>query len=385
MSSSDLKRQRTVVAAIFLVHGLMLATWASHIPHVKDSMSLSEGALGLVLLVLAGGAVAAMSLTGALSARLGAHRVTKWATVAMAATLPLPLAAGNVAQLVVALFVFGAALGAMDVAMNAVAAEIETRFGRPIMSSFHGMFSAGALTGSLIAAGLLRLGVRPLIQASAVAVLIAMAIWPSLKAVPRGEIVRGRRRSLRLPGGRLLVLGMMAFAVMLGEGSVLDWSATLLRDDLGASNAVAALGFGAFSVTMAIGRFTGDRMNARLGPVPLVGIGAGIAAVGLGAGLLIGTPGAVIFGFVLMGMGFANIIPIIFTAAAASGPTPAEGISTTATLGYLGFLAGPPLIGALAELSSLTTALVLVVILTLFVAARAPVVAVGAPAPAQRA
>ena len=196
---------RAKTAIVFLVHGLMVATWAPHIPHVRDELQLTEGALGLLLFFLAGGAVAAMLVTGAIASRVGANVVTRWATVAMAATLLLPLAAPSPATLAVALAAFGAALGSMDVAMNAVAAEVETTLGRPTMSSFHGMFSVGALGGSLLAAALLRAGIQPLHQAIGVAVLVVVAVWPILTRLP-GSVTAGRggSRAIRLPGGRLV-------------------------------------------------------------------------------------------------------------------------------------------------------------------------------------
>jgi MFS family permease len=361
---------RAKTAIVFFVHGLMIATWAPHIPYVRAELGLTEGALGLLLLFLAGGAVAAMLVTGTIASRVGADVVTRWATVAMAATLLLPLAAPSPFSLAVALAAFGAALGSMDVAMNAVAAEVEAALGRPTMSSFHGMFSVGALGGSLLAAGLLRAGIQPLHQAVGVAVLVVAAVWPILTRLPDSVTAgRGGSRAIRLPSGRLLLLGVVAFAVMLAEGSALDWSATYLSSDLGATAAVAALAFGAFSVTMAIGRFTGDSINRRIGSVRLVRIGAAGASIGLGLGLVLATPLSVIVGFAIMGAGLANIIPIIFTASAEQGATPAEGISGTATFGYLGFLAGPPLIGAVAELTNLTIGLSLVVILLIVVTA----------------
>ncbi len=371
----SLRNDRYAVAAVFFVHGLMLATWAPHIPAVKADLDLSEGALGVLLLLLAAGAVAGMLLTGPVASRHGAHVVTRWATIAMAATLLLPLAAPSVELLGVALVLFGAALGSMDVAMNAVAAEVETRCGRPIMSSFHGLFSVGALAGSLVAAVLLGYDVDRLVQATAVAAVVVGAMIPVLRRLPPSRITVEHRPRIRLPRGRLLGLGIVALAVMLAEGSVVDWSATYLRESLGAASAVAALGYGAFSVTMAAGRFAGDAINRRIGPVPLVRFGAIVAAGGLGAGLVVAAPAAMVVGFAVMGIGLANIIPIIFTASASAGTTPADGISGTATLGYLGFLAGPPLIGAVAEFTSLTIGLAVVAGLLCVVAAIAPRVA----------
>jgi MFS family permease len=355
---------RVKISIVFFVHGLMLATWAPHIPYVRDELGLSEGALGLLLLFLAAGAVAAMLLTGVIASRVGADVVTRWTTLAMAGTLLLPLAAPSPLSLAAALAVFGAALGSMDVAMNAVAAEVENALGRPAMSAFHGMFSVGALVGSLFAAALLRVGVEPLHHGVVVAAVVVVAVWPILTRLPHSVTIGSEGSpGIGFPSGGLLLLGIIAFAVMLAEGSALDWSATYLASDLGATTAVAALAYGAFSITMAVGRFTGDAINRRVGRVKLVRTGAAVATIGLGIGLLVATPLSVIIGFAVMGAGLANIIPIIFTASAEQGTTPADGISGTATLGYLGFLAGPPLIGAIAELTNLTFGLSIVVIL----------------------
>ncbi|MGA9594736.1 MAG: MFS transporter [Acidimicrobiia bacterium] len=370
----DLERQRTRLAAIFVAHGLMLATWVAHIPNVRDTLSLGEAALGLVLLVLAAGAAAGMRFAGAISARHGAHTTTKWATRAMAAALPLPLAAHNAPQLVVALIVFGASLGAMNVAMNAVGADIQVRLGRPIMSSLHALYSVGVLAGSLLAAALLELGIRPSVQAVMLAVLVTVAVQPSLPASVSSAIDTTRHVRRRTARG-ISVLGLIAFAAMLGEGAVLDWSGTLIHDELGARTSVAALGFGVFSVAMAVGRLAGDRFSLRLGAERLLGFGAVLAAIGLGAGLVVGQPVSVIVGLAFMGLGYANIIPVVFTAAAARGSTPAGGIGATAIFGHAGFLVGPPLIGAVAAMSSISVALGLIAIITLLISANASAVA----------
>jgi MFS family permease len=364
------------VAAIFFALGVLFASWVPHIPYVRDERALSEGALGLVLLALAGGAVVAMLAAGPVAARIGPHRVTRWMTLATAATLPLPVLAPNTALLLLALAIFGAAVGSTDVSMNAVAADVEARFRRPIMSSFHGMYSAGALVGSLLAAALIQLEVSPPLQTTVIAALVALAIFPSLRALaaPAAPVASARPRFV-MPGRRVLVIGAMVLVFFLAEGAAADWSATLLRDDLGASGAQAALGFAAFSTAMALGRFAGDRINEAIGPVLLVGVGGVAAAIGLAAGLLSGNPIALIGGFALMGAGLANTIPVLFTAAARGAPTPSEGISSAATLGYLGLLAGPPLVGLVAELADLPIAMGVVAALIAVAALRASVAA----------
>ncbi|MDA0352504.1 MAG: MFS transporter [Chloroflexi bacterium] len=372
---SELSRQRRAVAAVFFTHGVLLASWVPHIPFVKEQRALSDGALGLVLLALAGGAVVAMALSGPLIRRVGPHHVVRWTGLAMALTLPLPVIAPNVALLTAALVLFGGALGSLDIAMNAVAADVEVAFRRPIMSSFHGMYSLGALAGSLLAGALIEVGVAPSTQVLVVAVIAMVAVLLVMRALrtPHRPVAQARLR-LRIPRGRLLALGAMTFAVFLAEGAVADWSATLLRDDLGTSGAVAALGFAAFSTTMAIGRLTGDWINERVGAVNLVRLGSLVAAIGLGVGLALDSPIAVIIGFALTGAGLANVVPLAFTAAASAGATPSEGISSAATLGYFGLLVGPPIIGFIAEATSLAGGLAVVAALAALTASQARIV-----------
>lgn len=367
---SALDQQRRAVRVVFLGHGFLLASWAPHIPRVRDHHGLSDAQLGLVLLTLAGGSVIAMIATAPISARIGAHIVCRWTAVAMAIALPLVILAPSIASLIAALVVFGGAIGAMDVAMNSVAADVEARGGRPIMSSFHAMFSLGVLTGALVSSVALRVGVRPAAHVLTVAPVALALMTPSLRTVIRpvrqDDHAQPRRRSLK-PNKRSLVLGAMVLAVMVGEGSVVDWSANLLHRDLGSSAAFAAFGLAAFSCSMTAMRFAGDRINRRVGARRIVRYGGAIAAVGFATGLLINRPYAVVVGFAALGIGYANIVPVLFSAAATSSPEPTDGISSTATLGYFGFLAGPPLIGLMANHVGLHRALLVVAVLAAIV------------------
>lgn len=373
--SRSLEKQRWAVTRVFFVAGLFTASWVPHIPYVKAKHGLSEGTLGLVLLAMGLGAVLAMLTAGTVSARLGPEVLARWATLSLSLAVPLPVVAPNVWVLVTVLVFYGASLGVMDIAMNAVAADIEIRFGRPIMSSVHGLFSAGALVGALVAVALLSADVSPPTQTALIAVIAFITVWPSLRILPASLAPPAvNRPHLSLPTGRLLTIGILAFALFVAEGSAYDWSATLLRDDLGTSSAVAAMGFGAFSTTMATGRLFGDRINARFGPRLLLRGGSALAAVGLGGGLLIGEPWSVVLGFAILGAGLSNSVPLLFTAAAAAGSTPADGIASVAALGYVGLLLGPPVIGAVAEFTNLSTGLALVVCLVVIVSTQSRLV-----------
>jgi hypothetical protein len=245
--------------------------------------------------------------------------------------------------------------------MNAHAVLVEERYRWPIMSSFHGLFSLGGLVGAALAAGAMTVGLPPALHlATSAAVLGAavLAAWPAL--LPTAPAPVGGPLFV-VPRGRLAALGAIALVAFMAEGAMGDWSAVYLRMDLGAAPATAAWGFAAFSLTMAIGRLTGDRLVACFGAAGMVVAGALIGALTLGAALLAGHPAAAVLGFAGMGIGLANIAPIVFSAAGRLPDlAPGIGIAAVSTAGYCGFLAGPPLIGLVAEASALPIALGLV-------------------------
>jgi hypothetical protein len=354
-----LRGPRVAVSVTFFVNGLLLASWAPHVPDVREHLGLTEGVLGTALLAGAVGAVSAMTLAAPLSARIGPHRLAMAAGVSLALVAPLPVIAPSLWTLVIALLAWGAAIGSMDLAMNAVAADVEHRAERPLMSGFHGMFSLGALVGSIIAFGVIRAGLTPAEHMTLIAVLVLVGAWTSFRALPpatRGmdEAPSGR---LRWPGGALLAIGVIALIVLAAEGAVENWSALVLKENFGSTASFAALGYGALSLTMAVFRFLGDGINKRVGPAVLLASGAGVAGAGLALGMIVGTPWAGVVGFGIMGIGLANTVPIVFSAGAAHGRTAAEGLSAVAVLGYLGFIVAPPTIGFVAQSTSLPIAL----------------------------
>lgn len=361
--------------AMFLLSGMAMAAWAPMVPYVKARFALDDARLGLVLLAFGAGSVVAMPLGGVLSHRFGARAVIVVSALALCLALPAVALAPSVPLLVAALLYFSAALGALDVSMNAHAVEAEKRVGRAVMSGFHGVFSVGGLFGAAGMSALLGSG-APLLACTLLvsALLLGLLLWqhggllrqasPSAEAVP-----------LRLPRRPVLVLGALCFICLLAEGAMLDWSAVLLREHHGMTPSAAGMGYAAFSVAMALGRLTGDRIVARLGPSRTVGIGAALAA----AGLLLASVGSAassgLLGCVLVGLGASNLVPVMFGAAGRMpGTSPAVALATLTTLGYTGLLAGPALIGFLAHASSLPVALWAVAALLLLVAAGARLV-----------
>lgn len=364
---------RRAVALLFLMNGMLFATWVSRIPGIQASIGLSHGVLGLALLGMALGALVSMPAGGWLSARFGSAKVCAIAGLAYALGLPVLAMAPNAGTLIAVLFAFGAAHGAVDVAMNAQAFEVEEQYDRPIMSSFHALFSLGGLIGSATGGLIAAAGFTPLTHFSAITLgVVLTGAWlaaPALRskamalAHPALIAPRSEKRGFTLPPTPLLVLGLLAFCVMLGEGAMADWSGIYLRQIAGATEGMAAAGYSAFSIAMAIGRFLGDDLALRTGPVRLTRWGGAVATAGLGLALLVPSPAVALIGFAAVGAGFATIVPQVFSAAGrATAMAPGTAVAIVSTIGYFGFLLGPPIIGFVAELLGLRGALCLVVV-----------------------
>jgi MFS family permease len=354
------------VAILFLVNGFLAATWASRIPAVKHSLGLNQAELGLVLLGSAIGALIAMYLTGSLAARFGSRPVVTIATICLCLVLPFVGLAPHPVVLFGALLLFGATLGSMDVAMNTQAVEVERQYRRPILTSFHGMYSLGGLLGALAGGAAAAVGLVPagnFAVAAGIGLVAAMSVAAWL--LPSTPDISSSAFSIRLPSRDLLRIGLVAFCTVVGEGAMADWSAVYLRYFTGSTAGVAALGFGAFSLLMAVSRFRGDRLTSRFGPVNMVRAGGLLSASGMLLAVLVPMSVPAIAGFALTGIGFAAIFPIAISAAGRAGPIPGQAIAMVATCGYVGFLAGPPVIGFVSQATNLRVGLGVVVVTSL--------------------
>jgi fucose permease len=309
------------------------------------------------------GALVGIPVSGWASARIGTRTVIAASAGLFFAALPLPILAPSLPGLAGALFVLGAGNGALDVAMNAQAIAVESQARRPIMSSLHGLWSLGGLLGAGATAVALAAGVGALPHlVAATAVLGTATALATTRLLPATADLRADGPRFIRPSRAALGLGAVAFLALLSEGAMGDWSAVYLQHSLGTTGATAALGFAAFSSMMAAGRFCGDALVARFGDESVVRRSTTGAALGLGVALVLTHPLVAILGFAAVGFGIANLIPIVFRAAATLPGVPAgHGIAAVGTLGYVGFLAGPPLIGLAAELVTLPVALGLVV------------------------
>jgi predicted MFS family arabinose efflux permease len=354
------------VAAAFFVHGAISGSWAARVLFVKQDLDLGEGALGLALLGSAVGSVIATLVSGALVARMGSRSVTRVAVALACAALVGPALASDLATLWLALFVLGGALGALDVAMNAQGVVVQHAYERSIMSSWHGVWSLGAGAGAAAAGVAIAASVSTTTHlATAAAMLFALG-WAATRHLSEARSPGDAAGpAFARPSRSLLALGAIVFCSVVGEGAAFDWSAVYLNESLGSSAEVATLGLGAFAVTMAAGRFVGDRLTTRWGEVNVMTGSAGVAVAGLGVALALGHPAAGVIGFGVFGGGLANLVPLAFSSAGNVGGLGAgPGIAAVATVGYIGFFAGPAVIGLLAEIASLPAALWLVVALT---------------------
>jgi MFS family permease len=363
-------RARLAVATIFCLNGLALANWIARIPDVKQQLGLSDQRLGLVLLCVAAGALVAQPTVGWLIGRVGSRRMTTVMLIGFCLSVILPGMAADMLSLMGALFIFGACNGGLDVAMNAQAALVEQRYARPIMSSFHGLWSIGGLVGAALG-GLIAT------QAMSVRVhLLGVAIVATIIAVfaTRWLVVDDHLRheagpSFALPPRALVLLGLIAFGVLFCEGAIADWSAVYLRESLLSTPAIAATGYAVFSLLMATGRMTGDTLALRLGPARVVRGGGALVALGIGVAIVSDVPAIAIVGFGLVGAGLACSFPLILSAAARTpGVAANTAIAAMATVGYTGFLVGPPLIGTVAEAVTLRGALGLLALVGILVA-----------------
>ncbi|MDT9701070.1 MFS transporter [Streptomyces sp. P17] len=361
----EVKRARYAVAAVFAVHGAVTGSFATRVPWIQDHASVSAGQLGLALAFPALGASVAMPLAGGITHRFGARNALRALIALWTLALVLPSLAPNLLTLCLALFVYGATAGMADVAMNALGVEVENRLDRSIMSGLHGMWSAGAVLGSLGGTLAAQLGtdarLHHLLAAAVLTILgVAACAWV-LDLQPAQDEAPPPRFALPPPSA--LLIGAVGFCAVFAEGASLDWSAVYLRDELEASDGLAAACTMGFTLTMAVARIAGDKVVDRYGAVRTVRAGGVLAAVG---GLLIvvaNQPALAMAGFGLMGLGIAVVVPLCFAAAGRSGPNPSLAIAGVATITYTSGLVAPGAIGGLAQATSLVVSFGLVTLL----------------------
>lgn len=357
---------RLATRLAFFAAGFSLACCAPLFPFIKAQVGADEAQFGMVLLCLGLGSVIAMPITGIIAARRGARSMVLLGGAGLVVVLPLLTLAPTPLMLGAALFVFGAALGTIDVAMNIHGVEVEALEKRPLMSNFHAQFSIGGFFGAALATLLLSAG-APIFATATLGALIALIAM----LVSRTGLLNVRStapESFAFPRGIVLLLAALAAIAFLVEGAVLDWGALLIIDQDLAPAQSAGAGYILFSIAMVIGRLTGDHIVGRLGEIRVLVLGGLTTIVGVGTVLVAPWPLLALFGFVLIGFGAANLVPIVFSAAGRQKIMPAGlAIASVTTTGYAGILVGPALIGFGAETTSLPTAFwMLAVLMAMF-------------------
>lgn len=369
-------RALSAIALIFLVNGTILASWVSRIPAITDRHGLSKGEVGTLLMAIAVGAIVSFAIAGVGINLRGSAPTTLVFGSLFALMLPLIGLSPSLWMLVPVFILFGAGNGGMDIAMNAQGVEIEQTLGRSIINSLHGFFSLGGVIGAAVGAAAAGFDVSPSVHLPIIGAIALIGLWwirPHL--LPDEHLARQDYDEpvFALPPRAMWALGVIAFCSAIAEGSMADWSALYLDDRLETGAGVAALGFAVFSFAMLIGRFAGDALVDRFGSVLMVRVGATVSSVGLAVGLLINTPTTIIVSFGLVGLGVSVLFPLVFKSAATfPGVSRGKAVAGVATIGYTGFLVGPPVLGWIAEPTSLRVSLTIVVVLCAAVAWLAP-------------
>jgi MFS family permease len=357
------------VFAAFLIHGIMLGAWVTQIPLAKARLDTGLGAFGVALLSFAAGAVVAMPIAGYLINRFGSAAVLLVCGIGFALSLFLPSFAPNIFLFVIGGALLGAMVGSMDVAMNAHGLAVEKALKRPVLSGYHGAFSLGAAIGTIAGAWLLDRVGAPL-QISLISGFSILALVFAARYFLDAGVDRGLSGThFAWPTKATIGLGLLCFLALMIEGSVADWGALMLQERFAAAAATAALAFGFYQTGMAASRFGGDYLRARYGAVNMVVVSAVLTAVATAAALYLPGLWTSLAAFAIAGIGVGNLAPVLFAGGGRLEPdAPGRGIAAVTSLGYSGFLAGPPLIGIVAEAITLQHALMITVVAALIIA-----------------
>ena len=358
----------------FFVMGVLFATWGVHVPIVKAHYGLGEQSLALAMLASGVGALAALAYAGRIVGRFGPRVIASvMGCISCAAIASLEISTAY-AVLLVVMLVFGSFGSLFDVSLSAEASEIERLTGKPLMSGFHGMFSLGGMAGASLGSVAPALGLTAqghLLLATGLSAIAVLIAGRAMLPVPEQHDAE-EKRPLSLPRGPLLLLGVLAAMGLVAEGAIYDWSVLFMKQERASTASTAALAYAAFSAAMAAGRFGGDWVRARMAPRRLLRASGVLAAAGMALTLAAPSPTVGLVGFALVGLGLSNVVPMLFSAASqVPGVSPAHGIAAVSGVGYLGMMAGPPLIGLVAEHSSLTAGLLVVVVFAIFMASSA--------------
>lgn len=358
--ATQLKKASRATRFVFFICGLAISSWAPMIPYIKERLNLNDADLGMLLFEFGVGALFIMPIAGWLVHKYGSRKIILSSAAFVIVLLPFLAAASSSVILGVLLFLFGLSMGASNIANNAHSLVVEAYLKCPAMSGFHCLFSLGGLAGASAMSLLLEIGLE--LSTCAIVVSAVMGILLLFQSrnllPPEFRIAASQSSPLSFPGPKVLLIGALCFISFLAEGAMLDWSAVFLNSSAHYNEAIAGIGYAVFSVAMAFGRWTGNQLTQKIGRIQMIRFGSLVASGGLL--LAIHTPWnyAELFGFFLMGIGVANTVPLMFSAAGrVQGTSPNVSLTIVTTFGYTGILLGPSLIGIVADMTSLSFAL----------------------------
>ncbi|MBC7946480.1 MAG: MFS transporter [Chitinophagaceae bacterium] len=360
---------RLAVAAFYFSMGLCFASWASRIPDIKTKLNLSEAELGGILLALPVGQLVTMPISGRLVTKYGSRTILSIAILLYALELTNIGWATEIWQLVLALFIFGVVGNLSNISVNTQGVLAEKIYERPIMTSFHGAWSIAGFTGALIGLLMVNLGLTPHQHFFIVAALVFIVVFSSRKYLIPGTSAPSEQKKKKFfskPDAVLVQLGIIAFCSMAAEGAMFDWSGVYFKEVVEAPKSLVILGYASFMIMMATGRFVGDRIIASIGRRKMLQLGGILITSGLLISVIFPTIVAATIGFLIVGFGVSSIVPTVYSAAARTSKiAPGMALAAVSSISFLGFLLGPPLIGYIAQLSSLRSSFALVAVLGL--------------------
>jgi MFS family permease len=362
-------KSRIAVKAIFFLNGFAHANYMARLPRIQEHFQIDNSFLGLTLLASSVGALFAMPFTGWLIIRNGSRKITLVAVLVYCCLLPFIPLMPSIFGLLFLFLLLGVSAGMLDVSMNAQAVMVEQQLNKPIMTSFHALFSVGMMLGALSGSFFAKLGVSLLQHFTIITFLCLIPIFLSLNHLVNDK-PKAKKTSeplFRLPNTTMVSIGLIAFCCMLGEGAIADWSTNYMESVTKATPALAPIGLSAFALAMTIGRLVGDSTRTKFGDRKLIIVCSVVSTLGLCMALAIVHPFAAIGGFFIVGLGLSVIVPIAYSVAGNSKDLPpGVGLAMVTTVGYSGFLFGPPIIGFLADWRDLRVALSLIVLLFIF-------------------
>ena len=378
MRSDQLTRARVSTTLAFMMNGFSVGVIVSQFPDYKFHLKISNGALGSALFLLAAGVLSALGPSGRWAAKHGSARITIFGSIGIILALPLVGLTFNYISYCITLYLFGFALALQDVAMNTHAVTLEQRFKRRVMSTFHALYSVGALAGSACGGLMLQFHMQVFVQECLVSTLFLFVLLYMKSGFLPAASDQQKPRKHKKPKRPTIfwVMGLLGMSASIGEGSAGDWGGVLARTTFHTSPFVGTLPYICFSTTMVVGRFLGDRLAHKFGPGQLLFFGGLIAGLGLSSGLLIGGIGGEIFGWTLTGAGMCIVIPMIYSEAGtiainkfAGTIAPSEAVATVSGISYFGFVIGPPIMGYISEAITLRWAMLVPAALGLALAA----------------